>query len=100
MTGHGEAHCRQDGLAVAVEVRTINNRYFKLSARLGEGYGALESQIEDVIRRHIRRGTVQVDVRVDRELSPDAYKLNGVVLAGYRQQLKAIYEELHVATTV
>ena len=27
MTGFGEAHSQQDGLAVAVEIRTINNRY-------------------------------------------------------------------------
>jgi uncharacterized protein YicC (UPF0701 family) len=37
MTGFGEAHCQQDGLAVAVEIRTINNRFFKLTVRAGEG---------------------------------------------------------------
>ena len=38
MTGHGEAHCHKDGLSIAVEIRTVNNRYFKLSLRVTEGY--------------------------------------------------------------
>ena len=66
MTGFGEAHCQQDGLAVAVEVRTINSRFFKLSVRTTEGYASLEPQIEAMVREPIRRGTIQVNVRVDR----------------------------------
>jgi uncharacterized protein (TIGR00255 family) len=94
MTGHGEAHRQQNGVVVAVELRTINNRYFKIASRISEGYAALESKIEEFIRRHIRRGTVQVTVRVDRQATPDDYQLNRVVLASYYRQLKAIYEQL------
>ena len=71
MTGHGEAHRHQDGLAVSVEVRTINNKYFKLMLRAAEGYASLESQIEATVRQQVRRGTVQVTLRVDRESSAD-----------------------------
>ncbi len=100
MTGHGESHCQQNGMAVAVDVRTINNRYFKLSVRMNEGYSALESSIETVVRQHVRRGTVQVNVRVDREPSPDDYKLNEVVLASYCQQLKKLSDYSHEAEPI
>lgn len=100
MTGHGEAHCQRDRLAVFVEMRTINNRYFKLTLRGGDGYGSLESQIEAVVRQHIRRGTVQVNLRVDREPSPDDYRLNSVVLKSYREQLEAVYDHLHVPDSI
>ena len=46
MTGFGESHCQQDGLAVAVEIRTINNRFFKLTVRTTEGYASLEPLVE------------------------------------------------------
>jgi uncharacterized protein (TIGR00255 family) len=88
MTGFGEAHHQADGLAVAVEVRTINNRYFKFSMRSGEGYTALESQMESVVREHIKRGTVQVNLRVDRQSCPDDFSINSAVVEAYRQQLK------------
>ena len=87
MTGFGEAHCQQDGLAVAVEIRTINNRFFKLTVRAGEGYASLDALVEVVVRKAIHRGTIQVNIRVDRRRSPDDYRINVDVLERYRQQL-------------
>src|SRR5438270_4974100 len=90
MTGFGEAHNQADGLAVVVEVRTINNRYFKFSMRTGEGYTALESQIEAVVREKIKRGTVQVNLQVQRATSPDDYAINSAVLESYRAQIQML----------
>jgi len=87
MTGFGESHQQADGLAVVVEVRTINNRYFKFSMRSGEGYTALEAQVEAVVREKIKRGTVQVNLQVQRASSPDDFSINSAVLESYRQQL-------------
>lgn len=100
MTGHGESHSQQDGLAVWVELRSVNNRYFKLSMRTGDGLAALEPRIESVLREKVRRGTVTVNLRVDRETPVDAYRLNGAVLASYRQQLEALQARFHVADPV
>ena len=88
MTGFGEAHHQDNGLAVAVEVRTINNRYFKFSMRSGEGYTALESHMEAAVREHIKRGTVQVNLRVERKSSPEDFSINTDVLESYRQQIQ------------
>lgn len=92
MTGFGEAHSQQDGLAVAVEIRTINNRYFKLSVRTTEGYASLEPQIEALVRNSIHRGTIQVNVRVDRKRSPQDYRINVDVLDRYRRQLESLQQ--------
>ena len=92
MTGFGEAHRQQDDLAVTVEVRTINNRFFKLSVRTGEGYTVLEPQIETVVRKAIRRGTVQVNVRIDRAQSPEDFNINAGVLQRYRTQLESLHQ--------
>ncbi len=90
MTGFGEAHCQQDGLAVAVEVRTINSRFFKLVIRCAEGYSALEPEIEQIVREQIKRGTLQINLRVDRPHSPDEFRVNVAVLEGYRKQLEEV----------
>ena len=86
MTGFGEARCQRDGLAVAVEVRTINSRYFKISVRSSEGYSALEPKIESVVRERVRRGTVQVNLRVEHTRAPEDYLIDARVLDGYRRQ--------------
>jgi len=100
MTGFGEAHCRQGGLTVAVEVRAINNRFFKLSIRGTEGCGPLEPRIEEVVRQSIRRGTVQVNLRLQRLRSPENFQINAAVLGRYRVQLQALRREWDLSGAV
>jgi uncharacterized protein (TIGR00255 family) len=100
MTGFGEAHSQQDGLIVAVEVRAINSRFFKLSVRATEGYASLEPHIEEITRQSIRRGTVQVNLRVDRLRSCQDFRINCDVLGGYRDQLTALYRRWDQSATV
>lgn len=88
MTGHGSAVSRRAGVSVAVEIRTINNRFLKVSVRTGEGYTALEPQVEELVRQALRRGTVQVNVRIDREAAADDYRLNVTALESYRRQVR------------
>lgn len=90
MTGFGEAHRRQNGVAVAVEARTINGRYFKLSFKTAEGYSVLESEVESLAREQIKRGSVQVNLRIDRPRSADDYRLNSSVLANYQRQIEEL----------
>ena len=94
MTGFGEAHIQRDGLGVSVEMRCVNSRYLKLSTRLSEGYSSLEPQVESVVRKRIRRGTIQMNVRVNRDKSPDDYRINVEVLIGYRNQIDSVQAEL------
>ena len=93
MTGFGESHCHEDGLAVSVEARTINSRYFKLAVRTPEGYSALEPNIEEIVRQGIHRGTIQVTLRVDHLRSAEDYRLNVDVLDHYRHQLEDLKKQ-------
>ncbi len=88
MTGFGEARSQSGGMAIAVEVRTINSRHFKLSFRSSEGYAALEPDVEVLTREAVRRGTVQLNLRVDRRSSVDDYRINTEVIENYRRQLQ------------
>jgi uncharacterized protein (TIGR00255 family) len=87
MTGFGEARKQTGDMSVAVEVRTINSRHFKLSYRASEGYAGLEPEVESAPREIIRRGTVQLNLRVERAHAPDDYHINTDLLDNYRNQL-------------
>ncbi|MCE9547078.1 MAG: YicC family protein [Planctomycetia bacterium] len=100
MTGFGEAHHQDGDRVVRVEIRTINNRYFKLSSRISDGYGSLETQLEQVVRGQVKRGTVQLSLRVERIGSVDHYQLNEAVLAGYCQQLSSFQQRRHLSEVV
>jgi uncharacterized protein (TIGR00255 family) len=79
---------------VAIEVRSVNNRYLKLMLRAPEPYNLLEAEFEKVARRFVRRGTLQVHVRVDRPQQALDYRINATALRGYVEQVRAAVAEL------
>jgi len=100
MTGQGAAHVQQNGVSVAVEVRTVNSRYFKLALRTSDGCSGLEPRIDEVVRRAVRRGTVQVDVRIDREPTAADFRLNETALESYHRQLATVLGRLNLTSEV
>lgn len=94
MTGFGEARHQSDVLNVGIELRTVNNRYLKVSLRSSEPYGVIEPEVEKVIRRHVKRGTVQVQLRVRRQPQASDYRLNVVAVRAYLEQLRPLAREL------
>lgn len=100
MTGFGEARRQDANLSIHIELRTVNSRYLKLTLRASEGYGSLESQIETAIRGRIKRGTLQMNLRVERQATADDYQINATVLASYRRQLEKLHDRLHVSQSV
>ena len=91
MTGFGEARRQESGLSVAIELRTINSRYFKIALRTGEGYAALEPQIE-AARFAIASSAARCRsiCAIARPASPDSYRINTDVLTAYWRQLSAL----------
>lgn len=96
MTGYGEANHQSDRLSVAIELRALNNRYLKVSLRTTEPYHLLEPEVEKVVRRKVRRGTVQVSLRCDRQQAAQDFQVNAVALKSYLAQLRAIGEDIGI----
>lgn len=94
MTGYGEAAYRSDALTLAIEMRAVNNRYLKVTLRAAEPYNLLEPEFEKVIRRSIRRGTLQIHFQLHRQYSPQDFQINPVALRSYVTQLRGLAEEL------
>jgi len=87
MTGFGEGRAESDTIVVVAEVRSINNRHLKISYRSSDGYHGLEPRVEAIVRDQVRRGTVQLNVRIDRRGGATDYRINNQVLLSYQEQL-------------
>jgi uncharacterized protein (TIGR00255 family) len=94
MTGQGQSHHDGPYGSFSVEIRAVNNRGFKLVARLGDLLGRFETQVEGVVRGAVARGTVQVNVFwKSRELGSGC-RINTDVVAAFFRQLDVLREEL------
>jgi uncharacterized protein (TIGR00255 family) len=97
MTGYGEATYQGDNLHLAIELRAVNNRYLKVSLRAAEPYNLLEAEFEKVVRRVVRRGTIQVHLRCQRQFSSQDFQINAVALESYLRQLRELASRLELA---
>lgn len=95
MTGFGDARFQDPRWSIEVEVRSVNNRHFKLSTRISEPYSALEAELDRLVREKVRRGAVQMNVRIERPRRAEDFRLNTVALRSYRDQLRSLQAELN-----
>lgn len=69
MTGYGEAQGQLNGTSYVVEIKTVNNRYFKTIVKLPEVAAYLEEDVEKLLRANLLRGTINYVLRL-KDASP------------------------------
>jgi len=72
MTGFGAAEGPVAGRRLRVEIRTVNHRYFNLSAKLPSDLSGMEIELRERLRRDFNRGHVTVQARWTESLEPVA----------------------------
>jgi uncharacterized protein (TIGR00255 family) len=89
MTGFGEAQLEEAGHAYHVELRSVNNRYFKATLKLPEEFAFMEAQLETLLRKRISRGSLILKLFV-RDLSESAAQdINAAAVRHYAEQLRS-----------
>ena len=100
MTGFGASSIRSGDLTVSTEIKTVNNRYMKISLRVSDGYGFLEPRIESLVREKISRGTVNILVRITKEYKAGDTKINDTLLRTYFEQVQAVGASLGIQSAL
>ncbi len=100
MTGYGFAQQAEDGVSYALEIRTVNNRYLKLSLKLPDVLQFAETAIEKLVRSRIARGTVEYTLRVRSGEEPLLCAIHPQRLQQYLDQLAKVQVPGGVQATV
>jgi uncharacterized protein (TIGR00255 family) len=82
MTGFAEARVEHNGWVLAVRLRSVNHRFLDLHLHLAEGLEALEPEIRRVLRERLRRGHVEVTLRLE-AAGASAVRINRSLLEAY-----------------
>ncbi len=90
MTGFGSASADDHGMSCAVELRSVNNRFYKAVIKLPDRLAALEPEIDRVLRESLVRGSIVLVVSVKDHLSPSAVTINEGVLKTYVERLETL----------
>ena len=93
MTGFGAAGDQFDGVAYAVEIRSVNNRYFKPAIRLPELWSVIQQEVDKLLRTRLNRGAVTLTLRMKISDALAAHQVNVAALGRYIEQLKILEVE-------
>lgn len=87
MTGFGDASGSDSGSVYTVEVRSVNNKFLKITTRIPDRLASLEPEIEQVVRAIISRGSITVTVSCTDTDEGAAQDINIAALRKYAQQV-------------
>ena len=90
MTGFGDAAAQRGGTHYTVEVRSLNNRYFKPVIKLPDQLIGVEPEIEVMLRDKLGRGSITYILKLRTDTAEAAYPINAAALQSYVSQLKAM----------
>ena len=90
MTGFGDAVAQHDDAHYAVEIRSLNNRYFKAVIKLPENLAGLEPELESLLRTELGRGSITYILKMRMDSAEAAYHINLAALQTYLEQLKPL----------
>src|SRR5438128_6114041 len=96
MTGFGRGAVVENGFAVTVELKTVNNRFLDVSLRLSNELQQLESTIKRLIGNRLSRGRVDVSIQFDRAEEIN-YEINRPLVTGFLAAMKEMREEFSLA---
>lgn len=94
MTGYGNASTEDGGLAFSLELRSLNNRYFKITTRLPEEIAGLEAILESELRKRVSRGSFGLTVKLRVSDTAATSRINDHALLTYLDHLETVRERV------
>lgn len=96
MTGFGRAEGSQGELHVTVEARSVNNRFLAVKTRLPPRFAGADAVVEDVVRKSVERGSVDVSVRVAGKARHPRLSIDTQLARTYLREIERLVAETHV----
>lgn len=91
MTGFGRAAAEADGYVIAVELKSVNHRYFEFNCRLPRQYGFLEEKLKSYINSRVSRGKVDCFLTIEALNTDNAeVVINHTLASAYINALKEL----------
>lgn len=92
MTGYGQGRAEGVEHRVRVEIRSVNNRFLDIHARLPQEISSLEVSIKKQIQGELKRGRIDLSLSVE-QISQAQFEINRPLVSGYLAALGQLKNE-------
>ena len=101
MTGYGRAEEVRNGRDIAVELRSVNSRYFEYSCRVPRTCAFLEDPLKRLVAEQVHRGKVELSMSIQNVSAADAVvQINWGLAESYCQALSSLAERLDIRNDI
>lgn len=91
MTGFGAAEGTVGAARVAVELRSVNHRFFNANIRLPSELARWEGEVREALRKRVSRGNISLSARIERGVA-DAPAIDETRFAAYVELLRRLQD--------
>lgn len=92
MTGFGRGAVAENNYSIAVELKSVNNRFLDVNLKLSGELQELESMVKRMIGNRLSRGRVDVNIQYDRTAEVN-YELNRRLITGFLAAMNEMKDE-------
>ena len=101
MTGYGRAEEVRNGRDIAVELRSVNSRYFEYSCRVPRTCAFLEDPLKRLVAEQVHRGKVELSLSIQNVSAADAVvQINWGLAESYCRALYSLAERLDIRNDI
>src|SRR2546430_3214937 len=90
MTGFGSARAESEGLAVLVEIKSVNHRYLDLHIKIPPEFQNFENVIRQKVTGHFKRGRLDAFVRIDFKRENIKLDVNHNLIKAYAEMIAGL----------
>lgn len=95
MTGFGKAQLVSQAGTIAVEIRSLNHKYFDIVSRLPNHLSIFDDKVRDYVKKRIKRGRINLSVSWEtREKTRALFSLDLKLAKRYHQELLKLKKNL------
>jgi len=96
MTGFGRGAANGEDFTVAVEIKTVNNRYLDIHLRASQELAPLEIAVRKRVGARLSRGRVDLNINFERT-GATTYEVNRALIGGYVSAMREIQQQFNLA---
>ncbi len=101
MTGYGHGEAVSGGIAVSVELRSVNGRYLEVVTRLPRQLALRENEVREHVRRKLLRGKITLTLSIERGADGAApLKVDAASAKAYYRLLNDLRKAVRLKQTV
>lgn len=101
MTGFGRGEYKDDNYYFLVECKTINHKYCDINVRLPRKISFLEDKVRNLVKDHVKRGRVDLYIKLDLLGSEDVnLKFDEALATQYVNMLKQIKDKFDLVDDI